>query len=174
MLDHIKENVSQTEGAHAFSWQYLSMKQNPHIKRNAMHAYITYMIYTDMAHEQQQRPDNKALYSNTVISTQQQQQQKYNTAGHYAGLASALPNWLDKNQTLSPQKQQQQSYKLPSSPRQRHDLPPPPTESIIGRPLTDFLFEKKTPNVLPPPNTSYHSPSTSTKPNPPTSHMFYD
>ena len=29
-------------------------KQNPHIKRNAMHAYITYMIYTDMAHEQQQ------------------------------------------------------------------------------------------------------------------------
>ncbi|KAI8144806.1 hypothetical protein BJV82DRAFT_59746 [Fennellomyces sp. T-0311] len=34
----------------AFSWQYLSMKQNPRIKRNAMHAYITYMIYTDMTH----------------------------------------------------------------------------------------------------------------------------
>ncbi|KAL7314475.1 hypothetical protein PS15m_006040 [Mucor circinelloides] len=57
---HIKEDEemretheSQSEGTHAFSWQYLSMKQNPRIKRNAMHAYITYMIYTDMAHEQQ-------------------------------------------------------------------------------------------------------------------------
>ncbi|KAI7901439.1 uncharacterized protein BX663DRAFT_514409 [Cokeromyces recurvatus] len=38
-----------------FSWQFLSMKQNPRIKRNAMHAYITYMIYTDMAQEQQRR-----------------------------------------------------------------------------------------------------------------------
>ncbi|KAI8388698.1 uncharacterized protein BYT42DRAFT_543949 [Radiomyces spectabilis] len=37
--------------ANTFSWQYLSMKQNPKIKRNAMHAYITYMIYTDMAQE---------------------------------------------------------------------------------------------------------------------------
>ncbi|KAL0076346.1 hypothetical protein J3Q64DRAFT_1771226 [Phycomyces blakesleeanus] len=27
-------------------------KENPSIKRNAMHAYITYMIYTDMTHEQ--------------------------------------------------------------------------------------------------------------------------
>jgi hypothetical protein len=26
------------------------MKQNPKIKRNAMHAYITYMIYADLSH----------------------------------------------------------------------------------------------------------------------------
>ncbi|KAI7892305.1 uncharacterized protein EV154DRAFT_505510 [Mucor mucedo] len=50
--EEVKGNESQSEGTHAFSWQYLSMKQNPRIKRNAMHAYITYMIYTDMAQEQ--------------------------------------------------------------------------------------------------------------------------
>jgi hypothetical protein len=30
-------------------------KQNPRIKRNAMHAYITYMIYTDIARNEQQQ-----------------------------------------------------------------------------------------------------------------------
>lgn len=29
----------------------LLQKENPRIKRNAMHAYITYMIYTNMSHE---------------------------------------------------------------------------------------------------------------------------
>ncbi|KAI8327976.1 hypothetical protein EDC96DRAFT_569574 [Choanephora cucurbitarum] len=190
MLDHMKENVSQTEDTHAFSWQYLSMvnviqkdnhaltlpvkkKQNPHIKRNAMHAYITYMIYTDMAHER--RPDSKALYSNTVTSTQHpQQQQKYSSTkeetGRYGGLTSSLPNWLEKKKNSPPPKQQ--SYKLPPSPRQRHDLPPPPTESIIGRPLTDFLFEKKKPSLLPPPNTNYLSSSTNTSQT--SSRAFFD
>ncbi|CAO3599017.1 unnamed protein product [Absidia cylindrospora] len=35
----------------SYALQYLSMKQNPKIKRNAMHAYITYMIYTDLAND---------------------------------------------------------------------------------------------------------------------------
>ncbi|KAG1152782.1 hypothetical protein G6F37_000771 [Rhizopus arrhizus] len=35
---------------HNFSRQYHSMKQNPKIKQNALHAYITYMIYNDLAH----------------------------------------------------------------------------------------------------------------------------
>lgn len=30
------------------------MKQNPKIKRNAMHAYITYMIYADLSHKSHQ------------------------------------------------------------------------------------------------------------------------
>ncbi|KAG0177426.1 hypothetical protein DFQ29_004841 [Apophysomyces sp. BC1021] len=51
----------RSETTNAFSWQYLSMKQNPRIKRNAMHAYITYMIYTDMAHE---RSRTKSIASN--------------------------------------------------------------------------------------------------------------
>jgi hypothetical protein len=49
-----------------------------------------------------------------------------------------------------------QSYRLPPSPRQRHDPAPPPTETIIGRPLTDFLFERTSTNtsILPPPPSS--------------------
>ncbi|KAG2219072.1 hypothetical protein INT45_000355 [Circinella minor] len=35
-------------------------KQNPRIKRNAMHAYITYMIYTDMTHARS-RSDSKPV-----------------------------------------------------------------------------------------------------------------
>ncbi|CDH53584.1 predicted protein [Lichtheimia corymbifera JMRC:FSU:9682] len=42
-------------GTNVFSYQYISMKQNPRIKRNAMHAYITYMIYTDMTHQDRMR-----------------------------------------------------------------------------------------------------------------------
>ncbi|CAO3645462.1 unnamed protein product [Cunninghamella echinulata] len=49
-----------------FSYQYLSMKQNPKIKRNAMHAYITYMIYTDLA------SSDKSYYSQTEKSTHHQ------------------------------------------------------------------------------------------------------
>ncbi|KAI7849522.1 hypothetical protein BDC45DRAFT_520561 [Circinella umbellata] len=51
----------QSEGSNVFSYQYMSMKQNPRIKRNAMHAYITYMIYTDMA----QRDRMKSNTNNT-------------------------------------------------------------------------------------------------------------
>lgn len=43
-------------------------------------------------------------------------------------------DWYSKQQSM-------QSYRLPPSPRQRHD-PPTNTESIIGRPLTDFLFQR--------------------------------
>jgi hypothetical protein len=50
--------------------------------------------------------------------------------------------------------QPMQSYRLPPSPRQRHDPAPPPTETIIGRPLTDFLFER-TNGLLPPPSTKF-------------------
>lgn len=137
------ENGGSTQ--HAFSWQYLSMKQNPRIKRNAMHAYITYMIYTDMAHERQGAPPHH--------QQQQQQQQRppSSSSSHYhhnntryntkeeeesSNSKEVYNNWYPK----------QQSYRLPPSPRQRHD--PPTTESIIGRPLTDFLFEKSN-NRLP-------------------------
>ncbi|KAG2232845.1 hypothetical protein INT48_006297 [Thamnidium elegans] len=34
----------------SFSMQYHSMKQNPKVKQNALHTYITYMIYNDMIH----------------------------------------------------------------------------------------------------------------------------
>ncbi|CAO3622993.1 unnamed protein product [Mucor fragilis] len=47
------DHTSSTKVAQAnnsFSRQYHSMKQNPKIKQNALHTYITYMIYNDLAH----------------------------------------------------------------------------------------------------------------------------
>ncbi|KAG0738087.1 hypothetical protein G6F57_012397 [Rhizopus arrhizus] len=122
--------LKEDESQHTFSWQYLSMKQNPRIKRNAMHAYITYMIYTDMANEQ--RIKNNSSSNENV----------YKQDNHQS-------NWY------------MQSYRLPPSPRQQHDSPLPPSElpanHIIGRPLTEFLFENNhrpssSPPILPPPN----------------------
>ncbi|KAI9251939.1 hypothetical protein BDA99DRAFT_186365 [Phascolomyces articulosus] len=37
------------------------LKQNPRIKRNAMHAYITYMIYTDIAQRDRMKPTEKII-----------------------------------------------------------------------------------------------------------------
>ncbi|KAL0094642.1 hypothetical protein F4703DRAFT_1819838 [Phycomyces blakesleeanus] len=47
-----EKNPRSSDSSNSFSWQYQSMKHDPKIKRNAMHAYITYMIYTDMVNEQ--------------------------------------------------------------------------------------------------------------------------
>ncbi|CAO3695241.1 unnamed protein product [Rhizopus stolonifer] len=109
------------DSKHAFSWQYLSMKQNPRIKRNAMHAYITYMIYTDKANEQN---TNEKITKNVHNKD----------------------NWY------------LQSYRLPPSPRQQ-DPPLPPTElptnRIIDRPLTEFLFDDhRPPSPLLPPSSN--------------------
>ncbi|KAG0748487.1 hypothetical protein G6F22_000627 [Rhizopus arrhizus] len=61
---------------HNFSRQYHSMKQNPKIKQNALHAYITYMIYNDLAHGSPSRnthaidhTKNHPWYSPPVPST---------------------------------------------------------------------------------------------------------
>ncbi|CAO3597489.1 unnamed protein product [Absidia cylindrospora] len=52
-----------------FSYQYLSMKQNPKIKRNAMHAYITYMIYTDLASsDKMYHQDKDTLHQSTAAA----------------------------------------------------------------------------------------------------------
>ncbi|KAI7863791.1 hypothetical protein BDF14DRAFT_1733361 [Spinellus fusiger] len=56
----------------SFSWQYLSMKQNPKIKRNAMHAYITYMIYTDMVDEHSVTPTNESMWYSSSYSPVQE------------------------------------------------------------------------------------------------------
>ncbi|KAI8973911.1 hypothetical protein BDB01DRAFT_854173 [Pilobolus umbonatus] len=42
----------------AFTHQYHTMKQNPKVKQNALHAYITYMIYNDIAHGQKQHSNS--------------------------------------------------------------------------------------------------------------------
>ncbi|KAF1804669.1 hypothetical protein FB192DRAFT_1358860 [Mucor lusitanicus] len=47
--DH-KSSTKVAQANNSFSKQYHSMKQNPKIKQNALHTYITYMIYNDLAH----------------------------------------------------------------------------------------------------------------------------
>ncbi|KAG1112820.1 hypothetical protein G6F42_014631 [Rhizopus arrhizus] len=155
---HIKEDEEMRE-----------TKQNPRIKRNAMHAYITYMIYTDMAHEQQRvRPDSNHTPTKHVYNTQQQQQQQTPSRYHHTeDTATTDYGGLAMHHHQQQQQQhdwyQQQSYRLPPSPRQqpsqqqqqqqsqtqpsmRPTSSPPMTamsnESIIIRPLTDFLFKK--------------------------------
>ncbi|CAO3656477.1 unnamed protein product [Mucor hiemalis] len=139
-----EEQVKGGDGTHAFSWQYLSMKQNPRIKRNAMHAYITYMIYTDMAQEQQrggvlQRPPSRTSNHKYIEEENSKEVLLYSNRQQH----SSNTDWYNNTtpQLQQQQQQQQPSYRLPPSPRQRHD--PPTTESIIGRPLTDFLIEGK-------------------------------
>ncbi|KAK4519864.1 uncharacterized protein ATC70_010108 [Mucor velutinosus] len=46
--DH--KSSTKVAANNSFSRQYHSMKQNPKIKQNALHTYITYMIYNDLAH----------------------------------------------------------------------------------------------------------------------------
>ncbi|KAI9273238.1 hypothetical protein EDC94DRAFT_594294 [Helicostylum pulchrum] len=150
--DEVKGSESQSEGTHAFSWQYLSMKQNPRIKRNAMHAYITYMIYTDMAQEQHQQQRVKQQQQQQQQQQQHQQQEKRYAIKEekqetYA--SNSNNNGMHSNNDWYSKQQSMQSYRLPPSPRQRHD-PPTTTESIIDRPLTDFLFQR---NTLPASNT---------------------
>ncbi|KAI8997178.1 hypothetical protein BDB01DRAFT_770135 [Pilobolus umbonatus] len=172
--EYIKRNESQSETTHAFSWQYLSMKQNPRIKRNAMHAYIAYMIYTDIAHEQRPR-DNNAKFAyitnGTPISQNNNTHINNNTNTTNNKTTTTTTTNIDSKSESTRYKSEEsstdsyngitpmqvhntndwypasymQSYRLPPSPRQRHD-PPPATETIIGRPLTDFLFEHRQSN----------------------------
>jgi hypothetical protein len=51
-----------SDRSNVFSHQYLSMKQNPKIKRNAMHAYITYMIYADSSHNGNQVSKGRRIW----------------------------------------------------------------------------------------------------------------
>ncbi|ORE16285.1 hypothetical protein BCV71DRAFT_265805 [Rhizopus microsporus] len=61
VVERKKRKVSKHK-QHGFSRQYYSMKQNPKIKQNALHAYITYMIYNDLAHGSPSKyPNNKKI-----------------------------------------------------------------------------------------------------------------
>ncbi|CEG64983.1 hypothetical protein RMATCC62417_01864 [Rhizopus microsporus] len=147
--DEDEEMPLKGESQHTFSWQYLSMKQNPRIKRNAMHAYITYMIYTDMANEQRTKQNHNSNSTNSSNSSSSNSSHH----NHKNVYSKDVTNNNNNNWYM-------QSYRLPPSPRQRHDavLAPPtdtPNNNIIGRPLTDFLFDNHRPSsssILPPPN----------------------
>ncbi|KAI9321683.1 hypothetical protein BX666DRAFT_1013434 [Dichotomocladium elegans] len=72
----------QGTSTNIFSYQYMTMTQNPRIKRNAMHAYITYMIYADMTRQERGRtsgtnkPDGRGAIINDDYSSQKMHKSK--------------------------------------------------------------------------------------------------
>ncbi|ORZ25633.1 hypothetical protein BCR42DRAFT_400585 [Absidia repens] len=75
-----------------FSYQYLSMKQNPKIKRNAMHAYITYMIYTDLASsDKMYHQDKDTLHQSTAAALPPQPSSQPQTTSSYPLPPSPYP-----------------------------------------------------------------------------------
>ncbi|ORX47496.1 hypothetical protein DM01DRAFT_1410244 [Hesseltinella vesiculosa] len=113
--DYVPPTLQHNEKS-KFSYQYHSMKQNPKIKRNAMHAYITYMIYTDLAaNEKKRKPtfERPLLPSNNISAM------------------PSPPSKRTKNQSAP------WMYTAPST----NTLPamPPSLPSIMSRPLTAFL-----------------------------------
>ncbi|KAI8884875.1 hypothetical protein K501DRAFT_216652 [Backusella circina FSU 941] len=87
-----KENMGNSNNigtmkSNTFSRQYHSMKQNPKVKQNALHAYITYMIYNDLAHGRKQsfdsRPDD-SKFVNPIMPSQDNNHQ-FSPFNHYGG-----------------------------------------------------------------------------------------
>ncbi|KAL7315092.1 hypothetical protein PS15m_006587 [Mucor circinelloides] len=66
--DH-KSSTKVAQPNNSFSRQYHSMKQNPKIKQNALHTYITYMIYNDLAYGGGTNQTGKTNIMSTPIST---------------------------------------------------------------------------------------------------------
>ncbi|CAO3643317.1 unnamed protein product [Cunninghamella blakesleeana] len=100
-----------------FSYQYLSMKQNPKIKRNAMHAYITYMIYTDLA------SSDKSYYS--------QNEKPIHSNGSISLPPAAPPSSSSSSSQLPTPTSQQELNPLPPY---FHSHPPPLTSSSHSHP----------------------------------------
>ncbi|KAI8977216.1 hypothetical protein BDF20DRAFT_551950 [Mycotypha africana] len=123
----------------SFSYQYLSM-QNPRIKRNAMHAYITYMIYTDMTRSQQQPYSvftRKNEPKNDTYSMREEPQQQ-----HYPLSGTHIPNWYSSPSSQPhshhayPLQQQRHSLAPPPPPPPSPPAPPPPPPSVPSLPTT--------------------------------------
>ncbi|KAI9266370.1 hypothetical protein EDC94DRAFT_36113 [Helicostylum pulchrum] len=141
----------------SFSMQYHSMKQNPKVKQNALHTYITYMIYNDMTHGNTRRQstvtynhnNNTTNNSNTVYNNnvkyqqppaqvqqqhqQQQQRADFNLYSNHPSLSSSGSSAATSSTittSIPPSNN--------NSPWLRHD-----DRSIISRPLTAFLWNNE-------------------------------
>ncbi|KAI8086321.1 uncharacterized protein BX664DRAFT_359861 [Halteromyces radiatus] len=124
-----------------FSYQYLSMKQNPKIKRNAMHAYITYMIYTDLA---------SSSSSDKMYHEKHHHQPSINVGQHETTTSSSygpLPIGPPHSKTVDHQnysatsKSDHWPYRTssPSLPPFNTSSSSSSSSSIMARPLTAFL-----------------------------------
>ncbi|GAA5813715.1 hypothetical protein MFLAVUS_007202 [Mucor flavus] len=147
----------------SFSMQYHSMKQNPKVKQNALHTYITYMIYNDMTHGNTRRQSavtynhnnstTNTVYNNNVKYQQpaqvqqqpqhhhqpqhhQQQQQQHQQRADF-NLYSNHPSLSSSGSSAATSSTITTSMppSTNNSPWHRHD-----DRSIMSRPLTAFLW----------------------------------
>ncbi|KAI8063523.1 hypothetical protein BC940DRAFT_307419 [Gongronella butleri] len=160
--------VQQNE-KNKFSYQYHSMKQNPKIKRNAMHAYITYMIYSDLAANDKKRKP-AFVESRTPLPASTNGMHALNAASTVQTAAPPPPTHaqMHAGSVPSPSKRLKDQHHAPapphvprpppnvaSAPTNTQWIPPPPPQqpstpslgpngpptlpSIMSRPLTAFL-----------------------------------
>lgn len=144
-----------------FAHQYHTMKQNPKVKQNALHAYITYMIYNDMAHGQKSHSNSyDDTYTPTMSHHNQYHKQPYTYQQgpdyHYAG--DSLMHNNNKNRPRSslpdsyhpPLKHTNSNtdmslwYSTPATtpPTSTRTQPPPLDKAILSHPLTAYLWDK--------------------------------
>ncbi|KAI8060605.1 hypothetical protein BC940DRAFT_311730 [Gongronella butleri] len=133
---------------------YMSiMKHHPNIKRNAMHAYIAYMIYTDLAKDPagtkyRPLPTTVAMTAASASSTPHYTSSPHYTA-HEPTSSHSMPLATQQRSPPAPypmdvvqdtravnKEQHQRQYSLPPPPS-----PPAPANTSHRRPLTAFLWE---------------------------------
>ncbi|KAI9265561.1 hypothetical protein EDC94DRAFT_605279 [Helicostylum pulchrum] len=114
---------------HEFSRQYINMKRNPKIRRNALQAYISYMTYTDIARKRMKQGvhPTPTLSPPHAYQYQRQQQQQQQQQQH------SIQQQKQQQQNI----QQQQRYNVQPSPR-RPSIPIV-NKLIVDKPLTAFL-----------------------------------
>ncbi|KAL1931203.1 hypothetical protein VTP01DRAFT_10340 [Rhizomucor pusillus] len=136
---------------------YVSMKHDPRIKRNAMHAYITYMIFNDMtrAADRPPRPRSSPSHGHVEKTTEADSRHFATTAKTQStGLAARTGyQYAHGNASIS----NAQTYSSPvnrsqggenswQNKQQYHHLPlehaSPSSSSVMGRPLTTFLLRE--------------------------------
>ncbi|CAO3619241.1 unnamed protein product [Cunninghamella blakesleeana] len=115
----------------SFSQQPLqSMRSNPKVKRNALHAYISYMTYSDMT---KQKPNNPMTYHHH----QQHQQHHHHQSSMVNPPITPLPTNFSSDRSHSP------------------SFPPPSSTLHPSLPLTAYLKQ----HMDPPSSTSQPHPS---------------
>ncbi|KAF7721998.1 hypothetical protein EC973_003781 [Apophysomyces ossiformis] len=171
------ENETNRQETRPFSLQYMSMRQNPKIKRNAMHAYITYMIYSDMANKRsahhvsynefykKQKTKNRLISSPSIGSHVREEEaasRTYPSQTHHKEEISAVNSATTSLFPRDGENGTKDNYSSRHQYASEYWSSVPPTSSIIARPLTAYLWDdasdRQRPEMILPPLTAYPSP----------------
>ncbi|KAI8393456.1 uncharacterized protein BYT42DRAFT_609250 [Radiomyces spectabilis] len=118
---------------HNFSRQYDHMRRNPRVRRNALHAYISYMTYADLA---RRRPNDSMADLKGFPG--------HDMMGHpampfHTGMQQPQPQLQPQPQPPPPQTHTQAQPHAPSA--YQHHAPPPPAQGNHSPASTPFPQE---------------------------------